>query len=259
MEGTIYSTYFSPTHTTQKVTSHVGRVLAGQTGREMKEIDLTLPQARGTVHSFDSGDVIIFGFPVYGGRIPALMYGVLPDMRGNNTPAVVIATYGNRDYDDALLEMTNALKERGFAVIAAAAFIGEHSFSRKLAAGRPDEKDIELAGAFAQKIAAKLQEGKHGEPAIKGNIPYKDAMPALPFRPKTKDTCTKCMVCVKGCPMGIISADDPTAAGEGCIQCNACVKSCPVHAKYFDDDYLVKAAAMLEANFSARKEPEYFI
>ena len=61
-------------------------------------------------------------------------------MRGN-TPAVIAAVYGNRHYDNALLQMRNILAEQGFYVIAARTFIAEHSVFPSVAAGRPDQKD----------------------------------------------------------------------------------------------------------------------
>ena len=45
----------------------------------------------------------------------------------------------------------------GFKTVSAAAFIGEHSFSKTLAAGRPDSADMALAEEFAEKTAEKLK------------------------------------------------------------------------------------------------------
>lgn len=256
MDRKLCTMYFSPTHTTQKVAATISGTLAECLKTQGNMVDLTAPDARGKGYAFGPEDLLVIGFPVYGGRIPAELADTFLKLQGENTRAVAVAVYGNRDYDDALLEATDLLSQKGFCVIAAGAFIGEHTYSRKLAAGRPDEVDLEKAAAFARRIAEKFLTGDRSGISVKGNRPYKDPMPAAPFRPKTKDSCNGCGLCVQCCPMGIIDGADPAAVGEGCIQCCACVKACPAQAKYFDDEHILKAAAMLEAHFMARKEPE---
>ncbi len=60
-------------------------------------------------------------------------------IKGNGAKAVAVVVYGNRDYDDTLLELKNVLEENGFVVGAMVAAIAEHSIARNLAAGRPDK------------------------------------------------------------------------------------------------------------------------
>lgn len=259
MNGKICVMYFSPTKTTGKIVTSLVNVLAQRTGKEKVVIDLTLPGERSKEYVFGPDDVLVFGFPVYGGRMPKLLQETLAKLKSDHSKAIISATYGNREYEDALLEAKDIIQTRGFTVVAACALIGEHSFSRKLAANRPDEKDMASAGRFAQQIADKLAAGNFQEVSVKGKQPYREEMPALPFLPKTKDACTNCLNCVNVCPLGIIDANDPKIVNTGCIQCCACVKSCPVEAKYFDDENLTKLVTMLENNFMARKEPEFFI
>ena len=47
-------------------------------------------------------------------------------------------------------------RDNGFRPFAGAAFVGEHSFSKTLAAGRPDVDDLLLAAQFAGQAAARL-------------------------------------------------------------------------------------------------------
>ena len=47
----------------------------------------------------------IIGVPVYGGRVPVEAISRLQRLKANNTPAVIVVVYGNRDYNDAILEL----------------------------------------------------------------------------------------------------------------------------------------------------------
>lgn len=259
MEGKIYSVYFSPTHSAQKLTLTVSGALAKVSGREQAEVNLTTPGNRGSGIEFVKEDTLVFGFPVYAGRIPALLETALAAFKGRDTPVVALAVYGNRDYGDALLEASDLLKENGFSPVAAAAFIGEHSFSRRLGANRPDETDTAMALLFAGQVAEKLAAGNFAEILVKGQRPYRERMRAMPFSPKTNASCTGCMACAAGCPAGAVDRADPKVIRAGCIQCCACVKGCPAGAKYFDDKQLVDVVGWLEGNFMPRREPEIFI
>lgn len=259
MNGCIYAMYFSPTHTTQTVTRATAEGLGNKLKMDWKDVNLTAPDARGKACRYGKDDILVFGFPVYGGRIPAFLEGCMRELHGEQTRAVVLGVYGNRDYEDALLEASDLLTANGFQVNAGGAFIGEHSMTAKVAAGRPDEQDLEQVKKFAEAIGEKVLAGNEEPAKIPGQRPYKERGPSAPSAPKTSDACTRCMICVKGCPMGIISAEDPSQIADGCIRCCACVKSCPVSAKSFDDERAAKIAGMLETNFMARREPEYFL
>lgn len=258
MSKTVYMMFFSPTHTSRRTAEAIGGALAQKLGAETASIDLTRPGAREERRSFGAEDVLVLGYPVYGGRLPAALDGVLERMQGSGTPLVLAAVYGNRAYEDALLEASDRMEAQGFATVAAGAFIGEHSFSDTLAAGRPDAADLEKAAAFGALAADKLASGAQAV-VVPGNRPYKDRMGGMPFLPQTRETCTHCGICAAVCPMGIISAEDPARVSAGCIQCCACVKSCPVGAKYFDAPQLAQSKAYLEGNFMARQEPELFL
>ena len=77
-------------------------------------------------------------------------------MQGGGALAVPIVLFGNRNYDDALAELQALLGEDGFLPVAAGAFVGEHSFSRILGAGRPDDKDMVVIHEFVKKIYEKI-------------------------------------------------------------------------------------------------------
>ena len=89
---------------------------------------------------------------------------------------MAVVVYGNREYDDALLETKNALRANGFQVIAAAAFIAEHSIVRTIAAGRPDAEDEALCRQFAAEVEKKLSSS--ATVTVPGNDPYVELKPS---------------------------------------------------------------------------------
>ena len=233
----------------------------GRGGRRagVEIVDLTLPGHRPADVSCGADDVLVFGFPVYAGRVPALLRDEFAHLIGQDTPAVIVGLYGNRDFDDALLEAADLLGERGFDVVAAGAFIGEHSLTARVGTGRPDDADVAAAQRFGRELGERLARGSRlPQPAIKGNRPYKELKPGADVRPITTDACTSCGICAARCPLGIIDEDDPALIGEGCLHCCACVKSCPEDAKYFSSESTDAVIAMLESKCLERKEPELF-
>lgn len=257
----ITAMYFSPTGTTKKITGAIAASLADAVKGEIREVDLTEWQAREQSFVFDEADILVFGYPVYAGRVPQTVQEVMSRIQGNRAPAIPVAVYGNRDYEDALIEGVDLFMQRGCQVPAAAAFIGEHSYSDKVAAGRPDASDLDKAKIFGQKIAEKIESGDFsGSLSVKGNRPYKDPMPDMPFAPETTQACTNCGLCAQKCPMGVIDPLDAAKVDSaGCILCCACVKICPVHGKILDEAPIRKIRNMLETKFTQRKEPEWFL
>lgn len=260
----IKAVYFSPTHGTRRIIETLAQTLKTELELDFTEFDITLPAGRADVTVIEKNDCLVLGLPVYGGRIPLLVADYVNSLKGDGTPAVIVAVYGNRAYEDALLEMRDMLRGNGFAVIAAAAFIGEHSLSRRVAAGRPDGDDIALVREFAAKVAGKLAVYQANSPDesidMPGNFPYRDRSPQMTLAPATTDACYRCMLCAQNCPTEAISFDDPHIAdGTNCIRCCACVKFCPAEAKHFNIESLQQRVAGLEEKFMKRQEPEIFI
>jgi len=269
----IKAMYFSATGTTKKIVEGIAQKLAQSLNQDStyEVIDFTMKDKRAEPAVFGEGDLVILGTPVIAGRVPNVLLKYLDTIQGNGALAVCVVLYGNRNYDDALIELRDIAQKGGLRPIAAGAFIGEHSFSRILAAGRPDEKDMEIAETFADQIFAKLKAGNFSEKLeVKGCEPYRPYyMPkdkeGNPYdirkvTPKTKDTCTKCNICVEVCPMSSIDPEDPSKFVGICIKCGACIKACPVSAKYYDDEGYLRHQYELEEQFGPiRREPELFI
>lgn len=227
--------YFSPTGGTKKVCMSMASAMAG----DIRETDLC------TVHgecSFGPEDVVIVGMPVFGGRIPAFGAEKLLHCHGNGAAAVTAAVYGNRAFEDALLELNDCLEKQGFRIAAGTALLAEHSMVREVAAGRPDQGDMEDIRAFAARILEKLGRDSWKAAQVPGNRPYRD-WKQMPVTPLTDDSCIACGLCAGECPTKAIPVDAPDTTDSGkCILCMRCVSLCPVRARQLPP----QAARMLE-------------
>ncbi|WP_300674603.1 EFR1 family ferrodoxin [Desulfoluna sp.] len=272
MSRKIHAMYFSATGTTENVVCGLASALAGTAtdDKAVHHIDFTLPEGRKTAVSFSENDLVVFGVPVYAGRVPNVLLTYINTLKGQGAWAVPVVLFGNRHYDDALIELKDLLIAAGFQVVAGGAFVGEHSFSRTLGQNRPDESDMALVRTFADKIATKLTGDAPTAPVtVRGNKPYmpyyrpknKDGVPVdiRKVSPKTNSDCTDCKLCASVCPMGSIDVEDVSRVTGICIKCGACVKICPVQAKYYDDEHYLRHKHELEVDFSERKEPEFFV
>ena len=272
MDRNIKSFYFSTTDTTRKIVTGIADKLAARSSsKKVKNIDFTLPDARKEPVSFTEKDLVVVGLPVYAGRVPNILLKYLNAISGNGALAVAVVVYGNRHYDDALIELRDILELKGLKVIAGGAFIGEHSFSKILGQNRPDEQDMSMVNEFAQQIYQKVTTSNVFESIfVPGNHPYhayyqpkdKDGnhVNIQKVTPKTNSDCINCKLCVSICPMGSIDADDVSKIKGICIKCCACIKKCLAQAKYFDDvNYLWHKHELEVAYTSPRREPELFL
>lgn len=255
---------FSPTRTTKRL---VAAVAAGLGGVEAEDWDLTLSGAAvpGTT---GVGDVVVIGAPVYAGRVPAVAVERFRALQGRGALAVLVVTYGNRHYDDALIELVDLSKEWGFVSVAGGAFIGEHSFSTPelpVAAGRPDASDTDKAEAFgrlvAKKIAGFVDASGCGPLEVPGKRPYKEGWIKPPLPPVMDEAlCTGCGECAAVCPVDAIGVGDIAVTdGAKCIVCAACVRACPEHGRSFMGTPIAGLNQKLNELYSARREPELFV
>lgn len=257
--------FFSPTNNTKKIVQSIAK---GTGISSVKEIDLTYCVKKAEEKIEIENQLVIIGAPVYRGRISEDALERLKIIKAKNSFAIVVAIYGNRGYDDALLELKDLVQTIGFEVFSAAAFIGEHSFSNennKIAHARPDNKDLNFAENFGKqsydKIMSSNEINVNENLNIPGNFPYKlnDKMPI--FLLHTNDeSCSLCGRCVEVCPVDAVSLNNKIITDNTkCILCSACIKNCKNNAREFNDFALIKMIEGLVAICQDRKEPETFL
>lgn len=271
--GKIWAVYFSGTGTTRRTVERIARGIASRLNLPAESVDFSRPAVRQETLGFGEKDLVVFGTPVYAGRVPNVL---LPFLRerivGGGALAVPVVLFGNRNYDDALIELRNILAADGMHPIAAGAFVGEHSFSRVLGANRPNAEDEALMDEFAARVAA-LAAGLDATPvksvAVRGQEPLRpyytprdragNPINILKVKPKTDmSRCGGCGLCANLCPMGSIDPTDVSAVRGICIKCCACVKGCPTGAKFFDDAGYLYHQHELEAQYARPAENEVF-
>lgn len=258
---TAHILFFSPTHTSAKI----ARAIAKGTGVEQTlETDLTYDSSNDPI--VIKNELVILSVPVYAGRVAPVALERINRLRGENAPIILAVVYGNRDYEDALVELRDMAVIRGFIPLSAGAFIGEHSYSRKdmpIAEGRPDSGDIYVAESFGKESVEKMR-GKSGSGSlssfyIKGNVPYREVAPSTPAAPLTsQEACGICGECIICCPTNAICVNNEGLIETNkmkCIKCCACVKECPNEARIFDTPY----TAMLRQKCSVARLPELFL
>ena len=251
----LYNIVFSPTGGTKKVADCLTCALEG----DVTTVDLTDSKQDFNAVSLTKEDAAVISVPSYGGRVPAVAAERLGMVHGNGARAVLVCVYGNRAYEDTLVELEDAAKQAGFQVIAAVAAIAEHSIARQFAAGRPDAQDAAQLSDFAKQIQHKFSEADTSEPAIPGNRPYKKAGGAG-MVPKATKECTNCGVCAAACPVQAIDKENPKKVDEkACISCMRCIAVCPHGARKVNPVMLSAASLMLKKVCSERKECELFL
>ena len=247
--------YFSATYTTKKIVEYV----ANQLSDEITTYDITNENSLDEV-SIPKEELLIVGIPVYAGRVPAMAIDRIRRFKGEGTRAVAIAVYGNRDYDDALLELSDILSDNGFQIISAGAFIAQHSIFPKVGANRPDDADFEQMNLFIEETRKILVlNDKELLPIhIKGNRPYK--IPgSIPIFPSGTKDCKECGLCAKLCPAGAIPMEHPKDVDETkCIKCGRCIVVCPTRSRSFQGMKYTLASIKFNTAYKLRREPDLF-
>lgn len=243
---------FSPTGGTEKVAA----ALTSGWGIPERTVDLTNAKMNFSDVMFSTDEAVVIAVPSYGGRVPGLAAKRIRQVNGNGAIAILVCAYGNRAYEDTLVELEDLAQESGFQVKAAVAAVAEHSIVRRFGAERPDAEDKAVLEKFGKKIQERIQDGGKNGP-IPGNRPYKKTNSGMV--PQTSDTCVQCGLCAGQCPAGAIDLENPKKIdATKCISCMRCVAICPKHAKALEAAKLAGIEAMLEKVCSVRKTCELY-
>ena len=268
--------YFSPTSTSKQVASSI---VHGTGIENVSVTDLTHQSPAETEISSDT--LVVIAVPVYGGHVAPLAFERLKSIQGNDTPAVLVTVYGNRAYEKALMELVMYATRHNFKVIAAATFVGEHTYSTErypISPGRPDKDDLAFAEDFGKKIVEKILKATDAEKLypvdvrtikrpkqpfffllgfLREMIALRKSGIASPKVPATDaDKCIHCGECVECCPNeAIVAGDELNTIAERCIKCCACVKGCPENARTLE----VPIAPLLSKYFKREKCPQVLV
>lgn len=252
----ISAVFFSATNTTKRIVRAIAENLDG----DVNYVNLTNKPLLEDVN-LSSEELLVIGMPVYAGRVPSLVVDSLRHLKGQHTPVILVAVYGNRAYDDIFVELQDIIEPNGFFVFAAGAFLAQHSIFPKTAAGRPDSADFLKIEKFCNRCKDRMYLGFSEDQksiSLPGNRPYR--IPgSIPLKVKSKSSCTGCGACVNLCPVGAISMDKVSVTDyDKCIHCGRCIVSCPENARYFAGIAYTIAAEQFGKKNKDRKEPEYF-
>lgn len=247
---------FSPTGSTQKVAD----VIASVWKQPQEEIDLSNPLLDFSQYCFTGHDLCLVAVPSYGGRVPAIAIEHLKLIRAMKTPVILVVTYGNRAYDDTLLELKEVLDKQGFLCTSAIAAVCEHSIMRQYGVGRPDKLDVMQLTDYAKNIADILDRVSDIEVVgVPGHYPYREYN-GVPLKPKASSQCNQCGLCAQKCPLNAIDKSNPEKTdNKKCISCMRCIAICPQKARKCNSLLLMSASKKLMKACSGTKPNELFI
>lgn len=270
------SLYFSPTGNVRSITEAITR---GTKLHKLKPVNLTMQKKRESWSGKVDGDILLIGVPTHAGSYPSLLLPYLKKLEGKGRWAVPVAVSGNAQMRTCLPDLAGVLKQQGFQILAAANFVGKHSFSTEeipLGVGRPDGRDLRMARKFGRDIVEKMRLGPDDISIVRGGNLYLRTYQASPVDaqgstfPATlrsafkvveldRSKCTGCLSCVKSCPTNAIDGESLLISDEACIRCFACTWACELglRGKIVNPDAGLKAWFLHQG--SVRAEPQIIL
>ncbi len=268
----IRGVFFSGTSNTAKAVTILVERLSELFEVQNQIICVNTPATRKSIVDCNETDLLVVGTPTYDGRVPKFLLPYLnSNVVGKNTLVVPLCTFGNRGFDDTLIELRDVLESRGFRSVGAAAVVGQHALAPRVATGRPNINDkrtlLQLAIELKKKIDD-LDEVPEFPLDVSGNDPvgpyntprdrYGYPVNISKVRPKTsKEHLDTAKLTIKLCPVGAIAPDGVQIPGP-CMRCGSCIKLSPRGAKYYDDKDMLFYKGELEYQYRSPKATEIF-
>lgn len=226
----VKAAFFSPTEGTKNAALTVASYISD----DITPVDITTADARTTDVEFASDELAIVATPSYGGQI-AKIEGLYTNLKGDNTPCVLVCAFGNRAVENCFANLQSILSQQGFVVIGAIGVVTPHVFSAYVGRSRPDADDRAVIAEFAGVIKDKLANGDLAEIAVEGT-PEVDFEKALsgPEKIYNADLCTACGECAPNCPVGAIDPETLEVDDTVCISCQRCTHVCQFGGRSYD-------------------------
>lgn len=245
---------FSPTGNSRKVALHVAANLGGET----RVLDLC--NANQVPQSLQGTAPVIVAGPVFGGRVPTLMIQRLRQYSLKGAKVITIVTYGNRAYEDALIELNDLVSELGGTPVASAAVVARHSMVPSVASDRPNDIDFHNLECFTNAVKNKLKDpGNIDAVSVPGNRPYRQWQKA-PLTPVIVGTCIHCGLCAKTCPTQAIDPLEPSCVDSSkCILCMRCVMNCATKARVLPQAVQTMINEKLAPIANIHRNSEFFL
>lgn len=243
---------FSPNGTTLKAGSYLAKKLGNET-----LYNVTLKDDRSQTIVAEKEELVLISFPAYAGRIPSLFANFLKQkVELNGAKVIFMVSYGNREFDDCLVEGYDIVEELGGSVIGATSVVTQHCYTDKVGTDHPNEDDFNVLHEFSQVALGRMDSNKV-KLDLPGNRPYRDGVKITEpyYMPvKDKDKCVECGICEDVCPTKAMTTKDPSE----CIHCCACMNACGAGALSMKDERHLNTVKKLEANCQKIKETKYY-
>ena len=241
---------FSPAGSTRRVAEAAAAAWGGQP--VWHDLGRTAVRAGMKVQPQDE---CIIAVPCFSGRVPPVIAERIASLRGNGARTLTMVTFGNRGYEDSLLELTDLASAAGFQAAGAAAIVARHSLAPRIASGRPSAGDLSAVAEFARR--ARASRGSTVRP--EGHRPYRPYS-RLGCAPVSGAGCTSCKICADACPTGAIrrSAGAPADISK-CMGCMSCIQVCPRQSRSLPQEFQRQIAARLAQTAAGRARSAFFL
>ena len=188
-----------------------------------------------------------------------MIEGLFTNLKGDNTPCVVVCAFGNRAAENVYANIANIVSAQGFVVVGAIGLVTPHVFSSNAKAGhsRPNVEDNQTMAEFAKKVMDKLNSGTIEAMKLEGSAEV-DFSKEISVAPKEfkAENCVKCGACATNCSTGAIDPQTLEIDESKCINCMRCSFVCEFNARSYDT--AVKRE-FIEGKLSTKKPVEYFV